>query len=349
MKKIIMFLLSLVLLWWTYASNVEVGNPGPSSDSWVPSQDWNWWPTSGSYNIPDNCKLWYDGCNKCTVINGKIWVCTQMACLNPWTPKCLEYKKPIVCPLNMPNPIALWCKKDEKVVVVKRDENWCAIKYGCEKKLTPPCPLNMPNPIALCGKDGKMIVTERDENWCAIKYGCEKKIDVCPMVYAPVCWLKWNIKETYENKCFLKKAWAKFLYNWKCKKDIVIPKNCMIWYDGCNSCTVENWKIWICTQRECLRYGTPKCLKYKIKRISDKLRLKIDRILNKFFERLDKKYSSVEKKVAILKGLIKKFNQYAQKKPKIAYIIEYINKRLLERIMYYENDINWILNIFNQY
>jgi len=68
------------------------------------------------------------------------------------------------CPLNMPNPIAL-CGKEGKMIVTERDENWCAIKYGCEKKTIPVCPLNMPNPIALCGKEGKMIVTERDENW----------------------------------------------------------------------------------------------------------------------------------------------------------------------------------------
>ncbi len=114
----------------------------------------------------------------------------------------------------------------------------------------PVCPLNMPNPIAMCGKNWHLIVTEKDKNGCAIKYGCE-----CPPVAIPVGWCDWwKLVPIKDWQC---------ISGYKCEKKIEIPKNCISWYDGCNTCSVKDGKIGMCTQRACFRQWTPKCLKYR--------------------------------------------------------------------------------------
>jgi len=45
----------------------------------------------GGDEIPDNCIKWYDGCNGCDVVNGKITSCTEMACQDYKEPKCLAF------------------------------------------------------------------------------------------------------------------------------------------------------------------------------------------------------------------------------------------------------------------
>jgi len=42
-----------------------------------------------------------------------------------------------------------------------------------------------------------------------------------------------------------------------------IPKECVSWYDGCNTCSVKDWKLGVCTRMACFTNNTPKCLKYK--------------------------------------------------------------------------------------
>lgn len=42
--------------------------------------------------IPKGCTSWYDGCNTCSVRNGKLEACTLMYCETPGTPKCTEYR-----------------------------------------------------------------------------------------------------------------------------------------------------------------------------------------------------------------------------------------------------------------
>ena len=41
-----------------------------------------------------------------------------------------------------------------------------------------------------------------------------------------------------------------------------IPKGCVSWYDGCNTCSVKDGKADICTQLACIRQAEPKCLKF---------------------------------------------------------------------------------------
>ena len=39
--------------------------------------------------------------------------------------------------------------------------------------------------------------------------------------------------------------------------------NCAQYYDGCNSCAVEDGKPTVCTEMFCEEYGEPKCIEYK--------------------------------------------------------------------------------------
>jgi hypothetical protein len=41
--------------------------------------------------IPNNCKIWYDGCNRCQVNNGVLGSCTRMMCFTEDNPRCLSF------------------------------------------------------------------------------------------------------------------------------------------------------------------------------------------------------------------------------------------------------------------
>lgn len=47
-----------------------------------------------SMNPLMNCISWYDGCNTCTVNNGRLGACTRMMCFREDTPRCLQYVSP---------------------------------------------------------------------------------------------------------------------------------------------------------------------------------------------------------------------------------------------------------------
>ena len=42
-----------------------------------------------------------------------------------------------------------------------------------------------------------------------------------------------------------------------------IPNGCIIWYDGCNTCMVNNGNTGVCTEMECSTYDTSDCLRYQ--------------------------------------------------------------------------------------
>lgn len=50
------------------------------------------WTTSATQIDLDTCSSYYDGCNTCSVIWGKIWACTERVCFHQDEPKCLVEK-----------------------------------------------------------------------------------------------------------------------------------------------------------------------------------------------------------------------------------------------------------------
>lgn len=57
-------------------------------------------------------------------------------------------------------------------------------------------------------------------------------------------------------------AWAQFQIEFILNSNNNIPLNCEIWFDGCNSCTIINNHIDICTDLECKIESTSHCLRY---------------------------------------------------------------------------------------
>jgi len=52
--------------------------------------------TSSQSEIPENCTVWFDGCNTCMINleNPEIMGCTKMACFEYEQPMCIEFSIP---------------------------------------------------------------------------------------------------------------------------------------------------------------------------------------------------------------------------------------------------------------
>ena len=143
------------------------------------------------------------------------------------------------CPANYPDPISL-CWENWEVIVIERDENDCAIKYGCESnEVTPDC-IRWYDGCNDCSKtDYWTMCTER---YCTDSEKTEPKCyeykkeepRICTMEYAPVCWDKDWVKKTYSNKCMLEWAWAEYLYKWRCgnPEPVVCTEEAKVCSDG---------------------------------------------------------------------------------------------------------------------
>ncbi|MES1915549.1 MAG: hypothetical protein MHM6MM_007477 [Cercozoa sp. M6MM] len=42
-----------------------------------------------------------------------------------------------------------------------------------------------------------------------------------------------------------------------------VPKDCTVFYDGCNTCGARDGKLTYCTRKRCFRFGMPRCLQYE--------------------------------------------------------------------------------------
>lgn len=61
--------------WTQYNVNFELKPPEPTDPN----------------TIPADCKLWYDGCNTCAVLNGVLRRCTHTMCIREDNPHCLDF------------------------------------------------------------------------------------------------------------------------------------------------------------------------------------------------------------------------------------------------------------------
>ena len=46
-------------------------------------------------------------------------------------------------------------------------------------------------------------------------------------------------------------------------EEVKIPENCTSWFDGCNNCTVKDWKAEACTMMYCEKPTAGKCTQFK--------------------------------------------------------------------------------------
>ncbi len=131
----------------------------------------------------------------------------------------------------------------------------------------------------------------------------------CTMEYAPVCWQINWVNKTYWNKCMLKWANAKYLYSWKCR---VVNIN--------NSSS--------------LSYNT---------------KFRADKLVKSFILKIEKKYSTTEKRIEILTLIIKKFETLLDEKPQSSDIINYFSEKFQEQLNYYDNGFSEIEDILNDF
>jgi len=180
--------------------------------------------------------VWFDGCNNCSVFDGKIGACTRKFCSTYEEPKCLdkEEEKPTI-----PENCGIWfdgcntCNIFEGQIDACTRES-CSVyqKPKCLHKTREPVPVEVAEPPKDC-------LTWFDGcNRCKV---LEDGRLVCTEMF---CYMK------SEPKCLEFKEPVK----------PAIPENCTVWFDGCNNCLVSGGEIGACTRKFCSTYKEPKCL-----------------------------------------------------------------------------------------
>lgn len=155
----------------------------------------------------------------------------------------------------------------------------CTMEYApvCGQPPMPPCPEGMacaqvmPAPVTY----GNACAMEAA--WAELLYTgecaptvIEENPIACTKEYAPVCG-QVNIQcittpcdpiqNTYGNRCMMEADWAEFLYTGECVQ--VDLQTCSSYYDGCNTCSVENGELVACTEMACLGdKNPPRCLAF---------------------------------------------------------------------------------------
>ena len=175
--------------------------------------------------LPENCLIWSDGCNTCHVESNKLVRCSEE--------KCFDLKRSAKCESfssKSPTDTFLECSKYTKQLS-KLTDICCASEANnkCEgefpKKCSPEC--NSIVDILFNDCQGILEFSGLDETsgW-----------------------------KDFTDKCRQNSNSGQF--------HVDIPKGCSLWYDGCNTCSVKDDKINMCTLRMCLRKGEPKCREY---------------------------------------------------------------------------------------
>ena len=296
---------------------------------------------------------------KCLIINWKyfydiiVWFAYE-----EWYNYKIEVKKELLC-----NPaIVNDCPQDAgiykyslvKIIYKEKDTpKVCTMEYApvCWLPPMPKCPEGVVCKLSMPKEKTYSNKCMLEAAWAKFLHKWE-----CKDTIKPIWWDKdehgcyvsaWYTWCSAKNKCI--RPWEE-----KCKKEeIKIPKNCTSWYDWCNTCSVKDGKLWACTKRYCLRQGNPKCLKFEEKvkpvEVTDKLMKKADLLVDRFIKKLETKYKKDTDRERVLKIIIKKLDDYKEKKPSAEYLIDYINKKFREKILDYQNAIDDIENILNQY
>jgi hypothetical protein len=133
----------------------------------------------------------------------------------------------------------LGSQHDEHNCVSDGGYSWCESTSSCVRTWETPCP--------------ELVIETHQTEYCQ-----SSSMQLCRMACEePSC----NV-----NQCAMRQGSC---CDYQCQSNYVlggntqqIPNNCISWFDGCNTCSVNNGKIGGCTMMMCFQQGTPECRAY---------------------------------------------------------------------------------------
>jgi len=177
-------------------------------------------PTNDTTGIDlTNCVAYFDGCNNCSVRDGKPDACTLMYCETPGTPRCTQYSTGDAWSVGIANPASVNCEKNWWTLEIL---DWPNGQYGM---------CHLPNGTS-CEERAYMrgqCAWTTTGAWSVpwnpwVSPGNEWTM--CTMEYAPVCALIQiqcikapcnPIEQTFSNMCVMKQnKLAMFLHEGEC-------------------------------------------------------------------------------------------------------------------------------------
>jgi len=232
--------------------------------------------STGDAQIPSDCISWFDGCNRCSVQDGQVQACTEMACSTYRTPRCMlfqeEHKepKPLLKPALLPHadsdaaadrPSSIpsqeqlaecdrWYDGCNTCTVVHDEHNGAALG-ACTALM---CLRTAGTPRCVKKSDKHVVQLSRDDEMMGCKLwfdGCNTcSVENGELLY---CTLMACLPPMGKAHC-------------KVREDDVekvahsIYEGCATWFDGCNTCSVSDGKLAGCTRMMCHKYQEPRCM-----------------------------------------------------------------------------------------
>jgi len=193
-----------------------------------------------------NCVAYFDGCNNCTVKDGKPEACTLMYCETPSQPRCTQYAtgaETNTWTAGLANPASVNCVKNGWTVIIEDSTGgqiWiCTFPDGttCEERayMRHECPFDNPNSActmeAKVCPDGSSVGRTGPNCEFAPCPGSEWSGEwswpvACNMIYAPVCasvaieCIKapcYPVQQTFSNRCVMEQnKLATFVHDGEC-------------------------------------------------------------------------------------------------------------------------------------
>lgn len=212
-------------------------------------------------NIPADCISWFDGCNTCGVKDGQLTGCTRKACEkfnDTRTDSSLEKAGPAISPAYEGDKYAPEVQYDQ------RPAQCLAYAEGYPKSTTPPNQFCTMEAGSCIGNDGSCV---------GYKDGCQKiKVCAADQSQSSKCETQKPFPTTTPEApagCYYKQvqcvqAPCEPLLVCETTSSTNIPRDCLSWFDGCNTCIVKDGQLAGCTKMACKeRIGVePYCKTY---------------------------------------------------------------------------------------
>jgi hypothetical protein len=220
-------------------------------------------PATGE--VPNNCTSWFDGCNTCMVENGEIGGCTKKACFENEAPKCLAFSDDEASEEEAPeNPTE---ENQEAAIIPENCTGWfdgcnnCSVENGkvgactmmyCENPTEPMC-TQFASEDAEAEQVDEDAVEEVDDETTDETNSEPQTLPVAVDAGA-AGFLDGALPEGIVTEDPL------------ATNDLVdMLDDCVRYFDGCNTCAVENGELTACTKKACPNgiEEMPRCMQWR--------------------------------------------------------------------------------------